>query len=605
MPNDSVDELSKQLDAALADARKLGILVDGVPQLLWRSSNMGHWTWSNRQWQAFTGQTHAESVDRGWLDAVHPDDKGRTFEAWEDAMSNGELDSDFRVRRASDGAYIWHRTRSSPVRNASGQIVEWLGSTTDVDELKTLQDRQAILLDDLARHACNLEAEIAERRRIGDQLVYDAQHDTLTQLKNRGFLLSRLRDTLEHGLGNCSVLMLDLDRFKLVNDSLGHATGDLLLREVADRLAGAVRAEDTLARFGGDEFAVLIEGGGGVNIAQAIALRIIEAVQHPFSLDGQDVFSSCSVGIVHASGNYTSAEAVLRDADIAMYHAKRNNSGAFAMFTAAMHEVAVEALHLRTDLRSALPSGELFLHYQPICFADTGRIVGLEALVRWRHTQRGLVPPSTFIPIAEDAGLIGGIGRWVLRTACSQLREWQDTFPATPLTINVNSSAVELMRAGFVEGVQDILAETGIAPDLLQIEVTESVFLHAPERVDMVLGNLRRLGVRVALDDFGTGYSSLAYLERYQIDTIKVDQAFVRGLARRPRSLAVVETVLRMGKALGLTVVAEGVEEEEQLRALQAAGCNLVQGYLLGRPTDASAVTNMLGSGPSTRLEAI
>jgi len=317
-------------------------------------------------------------------------------------------------------------------------------------------------------------------------------------------------------------------------------------------------------------------------------------VQHPFSLDGQDVFSSCSVGIVHVSGNYTSAEAVLRDADITMYHAKRHNPGKFAVFTTAMHEAAVEALHLRTDLRSALPLGELFLHYQPICFAGTGRIAGLEALVRWRHTRRGLVPPSTFIPIAEDAGLIGGIGRWVLRMACSQLREWQDTFPATKLTINVNSSAVELMRAGFVEGVRDILAETGITPELLQIEVTESVFLHAPERVDLVLGNLRRLGVRVALDDFGTGYSSLAYLERYQIDTIKVDQAFVRGLTRRPRSLAVVETVLRMGKALGLTVVAEGVEEEEQLRALQAAGCSLVQGYLLGRPIEASAITSVL-----------
>jgi len=594
VPNDNVDELTKQLDAALADARNLSILVEGVPQLLWRSSNMGHWTWSNRQWQAFTGQTLAQSVDRGWLDAVHPDDKGRTLEAWEGAVPHGELDTDFRVRRASDGTYIWHRTRSSPVRNAYGQIMEWLGSTTDVDELKCLQDRQSRLLDDLACHARQLEAEIAERRRVEDQLIYEAQHDMLTRLKNRGFLLARLRDTLGRGQGRCSVLMLDLDRFKLVNDSMGHATGDLLLREVADRLTGVIRAVDILARFGGDEFAVLIADDGGASAAIAIASRIIEVVQQPFSLDGQDVFSSCSVGIVHVSSNYASPEAVLRDADIAMYHAKRHGPGDFAVFTEAMHEAAVEALHLRTDLRSALPSGELLVHYQPVCFADTGRIAGLEALVRWSHTQRGLVPPSTFVPIAEDAGLIGEIGQWVLRTACSQLREWQRAFPTAELTINVNSSAVELKRAGFVEGVRDILAETGISPEALQIEVTESVFLSAAERVDLVIRDLRRLGVRVALDDFGTGYSSLAYLERYQIDTIKIDQIFVRGLARRPRSLAVVETVLRMGKALGLTVVAEGVEEEEQLRALQEAGCSFVQGYLLGRPMEASAVTDFL-----------
>ena len=487
MPNNSVDELTKQLDAALAGARNLSILVEGVPQLLWRSSNMGHWTWSSRQWQAFTGQTLAQSLDRGWLDAVHPDDRGRTLEAWEGAVPHGELETDFRVRRASDGTYLWHRTRSSPVRNASGQIVEWLGSTTDVDELKTLQDRQSKLLDDLARHARQLEAEIAERRRMEDQLRYEAQHDMLTRLKNRGFLLARLRDTLGRGLGRCSVLMLDLDRFKLVNDSMGHATGDLLLREVANRLTGVVRAVDILARFGGDEFAVLIADDGGPSVAKAIASRIIEVVQQPFSLDGQDVFSSCSVGIVHVSGNYASPEAVLRDADIAMYHAKRHGPGDFAVFTAAMHDAAVEALHLRTDLRSALPSGELFVHYQPVCFADTGHIAGLEALVRWRHTQRGLVPPSIFVPIAEDAGLIGGIGQWVLRTACSQLREWQGAFPTADLTINVNSSAVELKKAGYVEGVRDILAETGIAPEVLQIEVTESVFLPAAERVDLVM----------------------------------------------------------------------------------------------------------------------
>ena len=580
-------------EAARSDAteRHLRVLVEGVPQLLWRSTDLGHWTWANAQWMTFTGQSQKECLDRGWLDAVHPDDRVTTLEAWEQARPHGQLDVEFRVRRASDGAYLWHRTRSNPVRDAGGRIIEWLGSTTDVDELKALQQRQTQLLDQQVRHTRELEAEIAERRRVEAQLFHDARHDGLTGLFNRSYVMSRLHAILDRH-ADCAVLLLDLDRFKLVNDSLGHQTGDLLLNEVATRLRRLVRPGDTLARFGGDEFVLLLEGEPGA--AVTIAGEIVAAVCRPLWLTGQEVFTSCSVGVVLTTAGYGFPEAVLRDADIAMYGAKRSSSGSYAVFDAAMHEQAVAALSLRTDLRNAVARGELHLQYQPICAIGTGRVIGVEALARWQHGQRGAVSPAEFIPVAEEIGLIGEIGHWVLGEACRQMRAWHDRFPALRLRLSVNASGDELGRAGFVAGIRRVLEDTRLDPRVLQIEVTESVFLRFPDQVGAVMDGLHALGVRVALDDFGTGYSSLGYLDRYRADMIKLDRSFVSCLPDRPRTLAIVETVLRLGEALGLDVVAEGVEEAGELRALQDVGCRLVQGYLTGRPAAASSITQIL-----------
>jgi len=597
-----VDDLYR-MKQRLADAEgQLRTLVEGVPQLLWRSCDRGDWTWASPQWLDFTGQTQEQSHGRGWLEAVHPEDREATLAAWAAARPQGALDVEFRVRRAVDGRYLWHRTRSAPVRNGQGLIVEWLGTTTDVHELRELQGRQGVLLAELQYQARDLENEIREREGIEARLRHAALHDDLTGLRNRAFLMDRLGLVLDHrgeaAGAPCVVLFLDLDRFKLVNDSLGHQAGDRLLVEVGKRLSDCVGPSHTLSRFGGDEFALLIEDTGGLDAAVALAERIIGTLRRSVRLGDREVFTSCSIGVVRAAGGHATADEVMRDADIAMYHAKRHGGVGYAVFSEAMREAAVEALELRTDLRNAVARDEFHLHYQPIFDVAAGLVVGVEALIRWNHPRRGPVSPATFIAMAEESGLIREIGRWVLWEACGQLRAWCDRFPGLRLYLNVNTSAVELRDPSYASDVAEALAAACIDPRRLQIEVTEGVFLHRHDVIGETLGGLRALGVRVALDDFGTGYSSLGYLERYQIDTIKIDRSFVVGMVSRGQTAAIVRAIIGLGHDMGLSVVAEGVEDDTQLQALREMGCRLVQGYLLGRPGPAEALTALLASHP-------
>ena len=614
-----IDDLYRLRQRITEAEQRLRVFVEGVPQLLWRSCDMGNWTWASPQWLSFTGHSQAQTHGRGWLDAVHPEDRDHALAAWEAAIPAGSLDVEFRVHRVADGAFLWHRTRSMPVRNEAGEVVEWLGSTTDVQDLRALQEHQRVLLDDLQRHARELEDEVAERRRIEARLVYDAHHDGLTGLHNRAFFMGRLKAALEgsghegsgyEGSGHgaqprCAVLFLDLDRFKLVNDSLGHQVGDLLLMDVANRLRDCIGAQGTIARFGGDEFAVLVQGVDEIGLVIELAERVLASIRRPVWLGAHELFSSGSIGIVHAGAEELLSEEVIRNADIAMYCAKRSESG-YVVFTDAMRAEAVEALELRTDLRNALARDQLFLDYQPICKVSTGQTVGLEALLRWRHPSRGLVPPVVFIRIAEETGLIREIGRWVLREACGQMRRWRDRHPGLDLYLNVNSSGQELKGSGFVNAVQEILSETGLDPGCLQLEVTESIFLQQPDLIGEILDAIRAIGVRVALDDFGTGYSSLGYLDRYRVDTIKIDRSFVSGMSTRRAAVTIVETIVRLGHAMGLGVVAEGVEDEAQLAALRGVGCTAVQGYLLGWPRSAQDTEAILSAGarPEERANA-
>ena len=602
-----VDDLYR-LKQRLAEAEgQLRTLVEGVPQLLWRSCDMGDWTWASPQWLDFTGQTQERSHGRGWLDAVHPEDREVAMAAWAAARPQGELDVEFRVRRAADGRHLWHRTRSLPVRDARGRIVEWLGTTTDVHGLKELQKRQQVLLAELQYQARDLEGEIKERKQIEARLLHAALHDDLTGLRNRTFLMDRLRQTLDrqgHGAGGpCTVLFLDLDRFKLVNDSLGHQAGDLLLVEVSKRLRDCVNSKHTLARFGGDEFALLVEDADGLEVAVSLAERISGAMRRPVRLGQQDVFTSCSIGMVRAADGYATADEVMRDADIAMYHAKRRGGG-HAVFSAAMRNAAIEALELRTELRNAIARDEFTLHYQPIFDIAADTVVGVEALIRWHHPRRGSVPPSAFISIAEESGLIREIGRWVLWEACSQLRTWYDSFPELNFYLNVNVSAVELRDPAYASDVSETLSATRLDPEKLQLEVTEGVFLHQHDVVGETLGSLRALGVRMALDDFGTGYSSLSYLDRYRVDTIKIDRSFVAGMESRPNAIAIVRAIVGLGREMGLGIVAEGVEDGVQLQAVREAGCDFVQGYLTGRPVTADGITALL-TGRSAKSPAV
>ncbi|MDO9564544.1 MAG: EAL domain-containing protein [Bradyrhizobium sp.] len=497
------------------------------------------------------------------------------------------------LNRRKDGTEFWVELSIAPVADERGWFTHWVSVQRDVTDRKHVEETT---LRARVAEAANqaLGAEIQERKRIEDQLLYTAFHDDLTKLRNRPYFMDRLIVSLSRLESDqdfrCAVLFIDLDRFKMVNDSLGHRAGDLLLMEVARRLETCLRRQDTLARIGGDEFAVLIEDDEGVTSAASTARRIIEAMRQPMWIGKQEVFSSCSIGVVQATALYRTPEELLRDADIAMYEAKRHDKGSYAIFAGSMHDSAVEALRLQTDLQNALMRNEFFLVYQPICSASTGEIVGVEALIRWQHPTRGIVSPLEFIAAAEQTGVIREIGRWVLREAFGQMRTWCDRFPGLKLRLGVNVSGSELQDPGFVADLQKELTTANLGAHDLQLEVTEAIFLRRPEHIEQVLSGIRELGVRVALDDFGTGYSSLSYLDRYEIDTLKIDRSFVASMLTRPRTLAIVRNIVSLAHALGLDIVAEGVEEEEQLRMLAGMGCTTVQGYFLSRPLSVAEI---------------
>lgn len=586
----SPDARRHELSQRGCTEQQLRTLVEGVPHLIWQSSNCGMWTWASPQWIAYTGQTQEQSLGHGWLGVVHPDDQAATVEAWNAAAPHGELDVEFRLRRERDGAWVWHRTTSLPVRDRAGWVVHWAGSSTDIQAYKDLQAEQRRLLATAERQAQDLQAEIGRREQVEEQLGHAASHDDLTGLRNRAWFMRRLRQALAGpDAPACSVLFLDLDRFKQVNDSLGHRVGDLLLGEVAGRLQACTRATDTLARLGGDEFVVLAEGPGYPALAEGLAHRIIEALGRPAQLDGHGVVPACSIGVVHVPPGGGSADTVLSHADTALREAKACAPGSCVVFSDRMREKAESLLLLEADLAQALQRQEFTLEYQPICDAGSRRVVGVEALIRWRHPRRGNVPPGVFVPLAERAGLVRAMGQWMLQEACGAVAGWLRRHPGLDVCLNVNASAEELRGAGYLAGVRAALDSAGLDPRRLQIEVTEGVFLQHPEATGEVLSRLRALGTRIALDDFGTGYSSLGYLSRYPVDSLKVDRSFVSAMLQQPRTRAVVEAVVGLGRAMDLAIVGEGVEEEAQLQALRAMGCGLVQGHLLGHPMDAAA----------------
>ncbi|HXY32225.1 MAG TPA: EAL domain-containing protein [Gemmatimonadaceae bacterium] len=443
--------------------------------------------------------------------------------------------------------------------------------------------------------------DISERRMLQDQLTFQAFHDQLTKLANRALFLDRVAHALtlaRRHRQTLAVIFLDLDNFKTVNDSLGHAAGDRLLTITAQRLLTCVRTSDTVARFGGDEFAILLEDAVDENAATAVVERIVDALRYPFQIDAKEVYVTASIGIAAAGASETAADLV-RNADMAMYIAKSRGKGRYEVFETRMHEEAVERLELEADLRRALDREEFHILYQPIVLLQTGEITGVEALVRWQHPRRGMLSPMQFIPLAEETGLIVPLGSWVVREACRQATGWQALrLSASPLTLTINISGHQLQGESVVDDVRAALDDSGLDPHLLVLEITESVLMQQSETILQRLRALKALGVRLAIDDFGTGYSSLGYLQRFPIDILKIDKAFVDDVGRNGSEPALARAVIALGETLRLQTIAEGIEEKHQLSGLQELGCELGQGFLFAKPISASAIESMLVRGP-------
>ena len=446
-----------------------------------------------------------------------------------------------------------------------------------------------------------LQAELKERKRVEEELVHNALHDPLTDLPNRVLFIDRVYHAMEraqrHKNNMYAVLFLDLDRFKIVNDSLGHNVGDQLLIEWARRLTACLRSEDTVARLGGDEFVILLDDIQDSTDAIRVAERIQNDLALPFDLEGYKVIIFMSMGIVLSGASYERPEDILRDADIAMYRAKGQGLGRYEIFDPAMRDRVMSRLELETDLRKALESQEFIVHYQPILEMKTSRIIGFEALVRWQHPTKGLIPPAEFIPTAEETGLIVPIGYWVLEEACRQICAWQVQFPADPqLIMSVNLSTRQCAQPDLVQMIADILKRNQLVAGSLILELTESLIVEDSNSISTMLSELCKLGVQVQIDDFGTGYSSLSYLHTLPIDTLKIDRSFISRIGTKGNNLEIVRTILTLAHNLGMKVVAEGVETDDQLNALRAMDCEYIQGFLFAKAVDSQEAGILLGN---------
>jgi diguanylate cyclase (GGDEF)-like protein len=540
--------------------------------------------------RAATGEGAEAAVGRAA--SVYPDSK------WPAAIERGATlvsDRAHYQSRSSDRPWsFWRR------RMGSGVYVPLHGERDPYGVLcmNSLRD-DAFGEDDMrfAEAVASVLSGALRRLQTQSRLAYMAEFDALTGLPNRNLLQDRLAQAVaqvhrraEHG----AVLFIDLDRFKLINDTLGHHLGDALLVEVGERLKRCVRGGDTVGRVSGDEFGVVLSGVARIDDAAIVAQKILGALAEPFDLEGNAAYVTASIGISVFPADGEDAEMLLKNADLAMYRAKEMTRNAYCFFTAEMNRRAVAKLQLNTDLRRAIERGEFVLHYQPKVELREGRLLGAESLLRWNHPSRGMVQPDEFIPALEDSGLILPVGEWALREACAQLRRWQAMGVST-LPVSVNLSAKQFHRPDLDALVRRVLADEGVAPELIELEITESCLMSNPEEAVRLLAGLRDAGLMISVDDFGTGYSSLSYLTRLPLTALKIDHSFVRDAAVSREAASIVRAVIDMAHNLEFTVIAEGVETADQVAFLRRHGCDVGQGYLFGRPVPADQLTPRLG----------
>ncbi|MFN2549303.1 MAG: putative bifunctional diguanylate cyclase/phosphodiesterase [Myxococcales bacterium] len=542
------------------DLQLLREVLGGLQLLAVMRDGTGKIDYCNEPFLRATGYALDEVRGKDWFELFVPADQ-REVRRLEESELRGISEQAILTRSGESRHIRWTLT---PLRDHDGKTIGSAGVGADVTALK-----------------------------------HDPFHDPLTGLPNRALFIDRLshRLALEQRRPRASfaVLFLDIDRFKVINDSLGHVRGDEVLLEVGRRLQSCLRPHDTVARLGGDEFGVLLEDVPDAPTARKVADRLQDALKAPFIVHGQEIFCGASIGIAQGNATYARPEDIMRDADTALYRAKGQGRGRWVEFDSTMHDRAVEVLQLETDLRRAVERRELLLHYQPVVSLSSGEIVGAEALIRWRHPDRGLVAPAEFIPLAEEMGLIVRIGAWVLGEACRQMKLWQDRLGPPNLEIGVNLSSKQFQAPGLVAEVGRVLRDTGLSPRSLRLEVTESLLMDRHPQVADAMTGLRAMGVRIDLDDFGTGYSSLSYLHQFPIDTLKIDRSFIARLGTTADGLEIVHTILALAQSLDMDVVAEGVETAEQLQLLRNLHCAYAQGYYLSRPVDSDDFEALLG----------
>ena len=542
-------------------------------------ANDGLWDWDIRKntvhysvrWKSMLGYGMEElgSGPEEWLERVHPDDREQVNAklAAHLISPSPHFECEYRIQHR-DGSYRWMLNRGLAVRDESGNACRMAGSQTD----------------------------ITDRKAAEAQLLHDAFHDALTGLPNRALFLDRL----EHEIAGAkrhpdylyAVLLMDLDRFKVINDSLGHDMGDKLLVSVAQRLTSCLRPEDTVARLGGDEFAVLLENITDAANAEEITCRIEKALSAPYFIDGHEIVTTQSIGVTVKTTLYERAEQILRDADIAMYDSKTKGRAQHAFYDTTLHAGIVARLKLESDLRVAVEHRKGFvLHYQPIIDLTNRRLIGFEALVRWMHPLRGLIFPLEFIPLAEETGMIFSLSEWIIREACRQVHAWQQQYPAhPPLRMSVNISGRQLVQPGFAEAIASILQDEGLESGSLAIEVTESMLIEHSNAALETLARLQTMGVHIHIDDFGTGYSSLSYLHRFPVNALKIDRSFIAKLSADHENEEIIRTIIALARHLGLEVIAEGIEQDDQLSAIKDLACGFGQGFLFSRPLPADAM---------------
>jgi len=549
-----------------------------------QGANDGLWDWDLKEGTVYYSPRWKEMLGFGeneisnspdeWLERIHPDDR-RSLEAQIATHINGgsvHFESEARILH-KNGAYIWVLNRGIAVRDADGKAIRMAGSQSD----------------------------ITERKNAEEQLLHDAFHDSLTGLPNRALFVDRLGhiiDVAQRNTGHAfAVLFVDLDRFKVINDNLGHIVGDEVLKEVASRLSKCIRPGDTVARFGGDEFAVILEDFNGVGGVIYVAERVMNTIQKVINIGEKEIFVGISIGIALGNSTYKNPQQLLRDADVAMYQAKLKGKARYEIFDSKMHADVLMRLQLEADMRNAIEHGEFRMHYQPIMNLNDNTIAGFEALIRWEHPKRGLLYPMDFIPLAEETGMIIPIGEWIILESCKQLKKWQEIYRADPsLKMSMNVSGKQFSQPAFIDKIKNAVDEAQIDASSLSLEITESIIMDDPDSAIIMLGKLREMGIHIHIDDFGTGYSSLSYIDRFPVNALKIDRSFINKMNGSSESLEIIRAIVALAANLKIDVIAEGLELADQITKIKDMNCHYGQGFFFAKPMSSDDIDHMMSN---------